>query len=372
MARKNSSLLGDILFGLILCPWWLSVVIAAGVYFLLNNVLPAMKFEGLLLPGIAKAAPQLAPFFGLLFLLPAPLSLINSIRKTNILKKQDGLASIRALSWKEFEELVAEVFRKQGYKVTENDTMGPDGGVDLVLRKEENVYLVQCKRWLNASVGVNVVREMFGLMHANNAYGVIIVTTGFFTQEARNFAEGKSIDLIEGSELVKLVKSSQNILSAFSSGTLDFIITKLNRYGFSSILKPLLIAVSISFVSILLILFWHPSLSPEIANSNIIQNIFKFFPSQKRDEPPVIEKAEPSTKAKDYVFSEQEISIAKEKLLKEKQANALFEIQLNSGRTLFAKNVTINGEILSFENDNGLVVSMNRQDVNKVRKVIQR
>src|SRR6185437_1415420 len=37
-----------------------------------------------------------------------------------------------ALSWSEFEQLVAELFRRQGYVVTENLIGGPDGGVDLV------------------------------------------------------------------------------------------------------------------------------------------------------------------------------------------------------------------------------------------------
>ena len=103
-----------------------------------------------------------------------------------------------------------------------------------------------------------------------------------------------------------------------------------------------------------------------------MQKFIKFFPSHKKDEQPVIEHAEPLPRAKDYKFSEEEISIVKEKLLKDQRDNALFEIQLNSGRSLFAKKIEVKGEILSFENDNGLVVSINKRDVNKVRKIIRK
>lgn len=53
------------------------------------------------------------------------------------------------------------------------------------------------------------VREMFGVMTARNAASVAIITSGMFTQEAKNFAEGKPVDLIDGSQLVQLVVSVQ-------------------------------------------------------------------------------------------------------------------------------------------------------------------
>lgn len=214
MARRNTSPIEDMLDGLTRCPWWVSVIIAAGVYLFLAKIFPSMKHEGLLMPGIAKASPQFAPLAGLMFLMPAPISYFNSRRKRNLLKKQKGIESIKSIGWKEFEELVAEAYRKQGYRVLENDSLGPDGGVDLVLHKNGNKYLVQCKQWRNAKVGVNVVREMYGLMHANNANAAIIITTGIFTQEARNFAEDKTIDLVEGDQVAKLIENSQRSIGS--------------------------------------------------------------------------------------------------------------------------------------------------------------
>jgi len=46
-------------------------------------------------------------------------------------------------------------------------------------------------------------------MTARKAHGAIVVTSGIFTQEARAFAEGKPIDLVEGEQLASLIRSVQ-------------------------------------------------------------------------------------------------------------------------------------------------------------------
>lgn len=51
--------------------------------------------------------------------------------------------------------MVGEALHKQRFTVQETDK-GPDGGVDLVLRKGREVFLVQCKQWRASKVGVQV------------------------------------------------------------------------------------------------------------------------------------------------------------------------------------------------------------------------
>ena len=83
------------------------------------------------------------------------------------------------------------------------------GGVDLTMRKDGQKCLVQCKQWKVFSVGAPVVREMFGLMTAEKADQAIIVSTGNFTRDARDFAAGKPIQLVDGPQLLALVQSVQ-------------------------------------------------------------------------------------------------------------------------------------------------------------------
>ncbi|MDD2464135.1 MAG: restriction endonuclease [Desulfobulbus sp.] len=206
MARRNETIL-DILA---LCPWWVSVAASCITYSFLQFIIPSITLSSPVLAGIPKLGPMFAPWVALLLLLPAPISLFNSIRKKRLLDKQKNIQSIRDLSWKQFEELVGEAYRRQGYTVLENEGAGPDGGVDLWLRKDGNQYLVQCKQWKTLKVGVKVVREMYGLVTAHNASGSIIITSGLFTQEAKAFARDKPLDLVEGQQLVAMIDLVKN------------------------------------------------------------------------------------------------------------------------------------------------------------------
>ncbi len=204
MARKDE----HILFVLSQVPWWVSICVALLVYVGLKFVIPSIPIENPIIKAVAQTAPRFA-WLAVLFLFPAAISVFRSARKRRLVDQQSGIESIRSMPWREFEELLAEAYRRQGYTVKENLVAGPDGGVDLTIRKNGNTYLVQCKQWRNFKVGVKVVREMFGLMTAQNANGVIIVTSGMFTQEAKNFADRKPIDLIEGNQLLELVRNVQ-------------------------------------------------------------------------------------------------------------------------------------------------------------------
>ncbi|MCD4741115.1 MAG: restriction endonuclease [Desulfobacteraceae bacterium] len=210
MSRKNTSIAEDILSLLILCPWYVSVIVSGIVYVSLKYYLPTFEPESILYKGIIEIISRFAGIFAIFFLIPAPISAIQSFRKKALLKNQKDINSIKSLNWRDFEFLVAQAYREQGYRVIENEEVGPDGGIDLVIKKNSNIYIVQCKQWRSVKVGVKVVREMFGILNSVNAHGVIIITSGLFTQEAKNFAHNKPIDLVEGNELTELIKNSQN------------------------------------------------------------------------------------------------------------------------------------------------------------------
>ena len=86
---------------------------------------------------------------------------------------------------------------------------GADGGVDLVLGREGNVTLVQCKRWNGAPVGVRQVRELYGVLHDRGASAAKLVATTAFTPDALAFAKGKPIELVDGDSLLHLIRGVQ-------------------------------------------------------------------------------------------------------------------------------------------------------------------
>lgn len=166
------------------------------------------------LAGLGKTAQggAFVPFAWLLLgicWLAALFSFLGRGRRTLLLEAQISLDSLRAMSWREFEMLVGEAFRRQGYRIEETGLGGADGGVDLHLSKDGKKTLVQCKQWRTQSVDVKVVREMYGLLAHYHAHEVKIVAVGDFTPDAQQFAQDKPIELIHGDALLALVLSVQ-------------------------------------------------------------------------------------------------------------------------------------------------------------------
>jgi Holliday junction resolvasome RuvABC ATP-dependent DNA helicase subunit len=102
---------------------------------------------------------------------------------------------VRSLSGTDFEQYVASVFKNSGYSVEYTPATG-DHGIDLMLRKDNENAVVQCKRW-EGSVGEPVVREFLGSMIGANAEVGYIVTTGQFTTQAIEFADKHRIKLVD-------------------------------------------------------------------------------------------------------------------------------------------------------------------------------
>lgn len=132
----------------------------------------------------------------------------KSITLFSNISKRGATEVINKLSWQDFEFLLSEYFKKQGYASEITGGGGADGGIDIKLHKDSETYLVQCKHYKAWKVSVQIVREFFGIVTAENAVGGYIVTSGRFTKDAYSFAEGKNIHLINGYDLVEMLDSS--------------------------------------------------------------------------------------------------------------------------------------------------------------------
>lgn len=220
MARRRNSIFEELIELAALLPWWLSLILAAVSYVVLHHYagisLPAVTdpkqfgsmVTGQMLKTFATFGQILVP---LAFIFGALVSVIKRKKRENLFQsvaKQSGKSALNGITWREFEMLVGEWFRRQGYTVTETGGVA-DGGVDLILTKAGETYLVQCKQWKAYKVGVNIVRELLGVMVTRGAAGGYLVTSGVFTDEARRFAEASNIALIDGEKLVYLLSEAR-------------------------------------------------------------------------------------------------------------------------------------------------------------------
>ncbi|MDH0863503.1 restriction endonuclease [Mitsuaria sp. GD03876] len=225
MARTRRKSSGEgLLRGLAAMPWWLCLALAVAAYFGLHALaiqpLPKPKvvhgvaqIDWLAIVAMVKGVAPIGQYALPLLLVAASLiSAVQGSRRKQALDQSAQMkdaAAIDGMTWHQFELLIGEAFRQKGYTVAEIGGDGPDGGVDLVLRKPSSngseMFLVQCKHWKAYKVSVNVVRELYGVMAARGAAGGFVVTSGRFTKEAEAFAEGRNVQLIDGEGLKELL-----------------------------------------------------------------------------------------------------------------------------------------------------------------------
>lgn len=222
MARKRKQNGAENFMDLIAkLPWWGGVVLALAGYLVLHQLAVAPRLAapkpgqlhdmmlGSLLWGLASVGQYVWPLLCLFGALVSFLRRRQRVELVDNVTQSNSAEALNAMSWREFELLVGEAFRLQGFQVTEQGGAGADGGVDLTLRKGTETFLVQCKQWKALKVGVEVVRQLYGVMAATGAAGGFVITSGRFTPDAQTFAEGRNLQLMEGPELFGMIQQAK-------------------------------------------------------------------------------------------------------------------------------------------------------------------
>jgi hypothetical protein len=120
--------------------------------------------------------------------------------------------NLRLLSAEEFEWMVGEIFRRDGWKVRETGRQdAPDGNIDLELTKGTERRIVQCKRWTAWEVGVNDVRNFAGALLREGLRGTdgVFVTLSQFNEQARQEARQTGMEVIDGRDLYTKVEEAR-------------------------------------------------------------------------------------------------------------------------------------------------------------------
>jgi restriction system protein len=216
MARRNQSMADDVIDITSRLPWWAGVLLAAASYLFLHSVAdkglsPApggdvsQAMKSGLIYAFASFGQYILPF---LFGLGALLSVLGAAKRKKLhADVRTGDRHMTDISWQEFELLIGEHFRRLGFTVHETPN-GPDGGIDLILKKNHEKYLVQCKHYKAYKVGVKPVRELLGVMTSSGAAGGYVITSGQFTKDAVAFARDNHINLVDGNSLHQIFRET--------------------------------------------------------------------------------------------------------------------------------------------------------------------
>jgi restriction system protein len=227
MGRSRQSAFDDLLVIASRLPWQVSLSLAALTFLGLHGLAVAFAAAptATTVADMSSAVIHQYVHVGALFaqfvvpaafIIGAAVSYFKRSRSIRLLDDTRTSAgpAVASLTWQQFESLVAEGFRQRGFTVTEKGGAAPDGGVDLVLTRGTERFLVQCKQWRAQQVPVTIVRELYGVMAAQHAAGGYVVTSGRFTKDATAFAAGRNIELIDGDGLPALFRQPKKVVSA--------------------------------------------------------------------------------------------------------------------------------------------------------------
>ncbi len=130
-------------------------------------------------------------------ILPASIGIILSdiavvnIEWSKIIKANPE--NIHQLTSREFEEFIAEIWAKKGYKV-DLTSETRDGGKDMYAYKKdsssETLLAIECKKYnpLN-KIGRPIIQKLNGVVESEHLTGGILATTSYFTKDALEFAD---------------------------------------------------------------------------------------------------------------------------------------------------------------------------------------
>ncbi|MGO8716608.1 MAG: restriction endonuclease [Smithella sp.] len=124
----------------------------------------------------------------------------------------DNTTNLAAMDWEDFEHLIRELFEKEfqtgggEVKITQASR---DGGVDAIAFDPDPIrggkIVIQAKRYTN-TVNVSAVRDLYGTVVNEGATKGLLVSTADYGPDAYEFAKGKPLTLLNGSNLLHLLE----------------------------------------------------------------------------------------------------------------------------------------------------------------------
>ena len=138
---------------------------------------------------------------------------LQSVREAPVVK----IDPFRKMTREAFDQLIREFFTRNGFSLEPGPPELGDA-VDFSLRKNDKMYLVQCRYWREPRVDLALLREQYTILQVAKAHGIYVVTSGEFSYKAIEFAEERSISLIDGLKLRRLLKKPQTPVSDYPVG----------------------------------------------------------------------------------------------------------------------------------------------------------
>jgi len=165
--------------------WWISFALAVGLFLVVRLFIPETY-------AIVVPVP---------FLVIGCIAAWRQLRVPGAGRIAERMEALRAMSWRDFSDALEGAYRREGYVVRR---LGR-GAADLELTRDGQRTLVSAKRWKVARAGVEPLRELAAADAGGEVAARVFVAASEVTEQARAFAAGHGIRILEGAELAALL-----------------------------------------------------------------------------------------------------------------------------------------------------------------------
>ncbi len=140
--------------------------------------------------------------FGIIALVILAAMVVGLKKATGIYRTENELDDMDGV---EFEEFVADLMRRMGYRIESMTKASGDFGADIIATMNGQRIAVQCKRY-SSGVGVKAIQEVVASTSHYDCDGAIAVTSSYFTRGAVELANDNGVILWDRETLIRLMK----------------------------------------------------------------------------------------------------------------------------------------------------------------------
>lgn len=135
------------------------------------------------------------------------LGMENSRRdKEKLFLLHSDVDKLKHMDEREFIEYVSYLYKKLGYFIDLLKSK-EDLGCDIVARKKQEIICIKCISGVD-TIDLLPLQQVYGSLNLYKANKGMIVTTGNFTERAKQFAKSNKLELVDQERLIKQISKA--------------------------------------------------------------------------------------------------------------------------------------------------------------------
>lgn len=150
---------------------------------------------------------QILPFVILFSIIKITYILVYQAKINSLLQSVEVRDDLIFINFKDLINLVAEIYRRKGYKVEFTDKCGEEGNGLLLNNK---LFVEVWKNGVNHPVELETAMKLSNHMQKNSIYRGILISTSDFKINTKSFCHKNVIECVNSNQILAILREIQN------------------------------------------------------------------------------------------------------------------------------------------------------------------